>query len=470
MRNSINKRGGVSLSKKLIILLLCLVVLISAFSVNFASAAGKKVTLVVGDWPRENEPARVATFKKYQKIMLDRYNVEVVPDYYQYAVSSFLPKAAAGTLPILYNSWFTEVQKIVENGYAADITAPMKKAGWHKALNPQILPLISDKGKIYAIPKYAYVQGLECNIELFKAAGLVDANGVPKAPKTYEELAQTAKIIKDKTGAAGFILETNNNCGGWHFMNIAWSYGVVFEKRVGGKWTAAFNSPEGVAALQYVKDLKWKYKVLPDTTLLDWASGQQVLATNQGSMLFFNATDHDGFNFQIDNYKISKDNIAMFSLPAGPKGRYAQIGGDIWMFAPNATKAQIEAGLKWLELLGKSPQFTDEIKENEIANYKTDVAGKHVVGGKELQIWTDKAAIKARDELRSKYINVNLAMFKDYNENKATLRSEEPIACQELYKELDKVIQAVLTDANADPKALLDKAAANFQKDVLDKQ
>ncbi|HBE77302.1 MAG TPA: ABC transporter substrate-binding protein, partial [Firmicutes bacterium] len=297
------------MSKKLIILLLCLVVIISTFSFNFATAtaAGKKVTLVVGDWPRENEPARVATFKKYQKIMLDKYNVEVIPDYYQYAVSSFLPKAAAGTLPTLYNSWFTEVRKIVENGYAADITGPMKKAGWHKSLNPQILPLISDQGKIYAVPKYAYVQGLECNIQLFKTAGLVDAGGVPKAPKTYEELAETAKIIKDKTGAAGFILETNNNCGGWHFMNIAWSFGTVFEKKEGGKWIAAFNSPEGVAALQYVRDLKWKYKVLPDSTLLDWASGQQVLATNQGAMLFFNATDHDGFNFQIDNYKISKD-------------------------------------------------------------------------------------------------------------------------------------------------------------------
>ena len=396
--------------------------------------------------------------------MLEKYNIEVVPDDYQYAVSSFLPKAAAGTLPILYNSWFTETQKIAENGYAADITSAMKKAGWDKALNPQVLPLISSKGKIYAIPNYGYVQGLECNVQLFKAAGLVDANGVPKAPKTYEELAQTAKIIKDKTGAAGFVLDTNNNTGGWHFMNIAWSFGTVFEKQVAGKWTATFNSPEGVAALSYVKDLKWKYKVLPDTTLLDWASGQQVLATNQGAMLFFAGNDHDGFNFQIDNYKINKDNIAIFSLPAGPKGRFSLIGGDTWMFAPNATKDQIDAGLKWCELLGSAPTFTDEIKENEITRYKTDVAGGHVVGSNSLQIWTSPARIKALNKIRSQYVNVNPAFFKDYNESKNTFRAEEPVACQELYKALDKVIQAVLTDANADPKALMDKAVANFKR------
>ena len=65
------KKGGVSLSKKFILLLLCLVLLISVFSMNFATAASKKVTLVVGNWPRENEPARVAAFKKYQKIMLE---------------------------------------------------------------------------------------------------------------------------------------------------------------------------------------------------------------------------------------------------------------------------------------------------------------------------------------------------------------------------------------------------------------
>ena len=36
-----------------------------------------------------------------------------------------------------------------------------------------------------------------------------------------------------------------------------------------GKWKATFNSPEAANALQYIKDLKWKYDVLPTNTLVN---------------------------------------------------------------------------------------------------------------------------------------------------------------------------------------------------------
>ncbi len=35
---------------------------------------------------------------------------------------------------------------------------------------------------------------------------------------------ETAKVIREKTGKAGYALPTINNQGGWHFMNIAWSW------------------------------------------------------------------------------------------------------------------------------------------------------------------------------------------------------------------------------------------------------
>ena len=455
--------------KRQVVIGLSFALLVSVFSV--VGLAQPKVTISVGAWPRENEPERLATAKKFAKIMLEKYNVEVVGDEWQYAVDSFIPKATGGTLPTVYNTWFTEPQKIIDNGYAANITKQMKKYGLDKAINPQILSILSKNSKIYGIPDNGYVQGLACNVKLFKQAGLVDAGGVPKAPKTFEELAQTAKIIKDKTGAAGFIMETSNNCGGWHFMNIAWSFGTVFEKKIKGKWTATFNNPEGVAALQYLKDLKWKYKVLPDTALVDWAGGQQIFATNQGAMFFFGGSYHGGFQFAIDNYKIGKDDISMFSLPAGPKGRYALVGGNVWMFAPNATPAQIEAGIHWLDLNGLSPKVSEEFKLSEEANYKTDKDAGYVVGVDGLPVWVNPEKTKITEAIRQKYLNVNPGLFADYNNMKqVTLKPEEPVACQELYKALDKAVQTVLTDSNADVKAVLDKTAADFQKDVLDRQ
>ena len=78
--------------------------------------------------------------------------------------------------------------------------------------------------------------------------------------KTFEELIQTAKTIKEKTGQAGFAIPTSGTEGGWIFANLAWNFGVKFMDKVDGKWKATFNTPEAVEAFQYLSDLKWKYK------------------------------------------------------------------------------------------------------------------------------------------------------------------------------------------------------------------
>lgn len=86
-------------------------------------------------------------------------------------------------------------------------------------MNDNIKGLLSDSdGKVYGVPRDAYGLGLMCNVELFEKAGLVDENGVPKFPKTFDELAETAKKIKEKTGAAGLCLLAKDNSGGWHFL------------------------------------------------------------------------------------------------------------------------------------------------------------------------------------------------------------------------------------------------------------
>ena len=113
------------------------------------------------------------------------------------------------------------------------------------------------------------------NAEVFADAGLVDEDGIPLYPKTWEELAEVAQTIKDETGSAGLCLLAQDNAGGWHFSNIAWCFGAELEEQdADGKWMANLNSPEAVAAMQYVKDLKWKYDVLTsDPTSENWGTG-----------------------------------------------------------------------------------------------------------------------------------------------------------------------------------------------------
>jgi ABC-type glycerol-3-phosphate transport system substrate-binding protein len=330
-----------------------------------------------------------------------------------------------------------------------------------------MLKLVTKDGKIYGVPDGGYYMGVWYNINLFKQAGLLDDKGVPKFPRTYDELAQTAKIIKDKTGKAGFFLPTKNNQGGWEFMNIAWSYGAEFEKQENGKWKAVFNSPEAVAALQYVKDLKWKYDVLPDNALVSVDDGFKLFGTDQVAMGFATTDWRDN---PINDYKMSKDAIAMSAIPGGPKGRIALFGGNLRMFANNATPDQIDAGFKWLKIIGKSPDVDQDAMKGLDDSQATEKNLNRVAGVHGLLPWVNKEKLDAMNAIYDKYRNVNLDLWKDYMENQGvTIRPEEPMNAQELYKALDTAIQAVLIDKNSDPKAVLDKAVADFQKDYLDK-
>jgi ABC-type glycerol-3-phosphate transport system substrate-binding protein len=306
------------------------------------------------------------------------------------------------------------------------------------------------------------------NVELFQKAGLVDKSGLPLYPKTWDELAKTAKIIKDKTGAAGLCLLAKDNAGGWHFTNIAWGFGAKFEVQKGGKWVAQLNSPEAIAAVQYVKDLRWKYDVLTaDPTNEDWGTGFRELGTGAAAM-YIGAQDAVNQPTQVNGLDVKS--LSLVPVPAGPKGQFSLMGGTPYMFAKNATPAQVTAALHYLEVMGKAPVVT----EKSVAGLRADAANRKSQGVPvvpSFPAWTDPAFLKAQADANAASANVDMRLYKDYYAKvaeKGNLKTEEPYAAQDLYAELTKVLQAVVTDKNADPKALLDAAQKNFQP-ILDK-
>lgn len=431
-------------------------------------AEPQPVTITVGNWPKPNDEAATQVFADLEAMMKEKYpHVTLKHDEWGYDVVSFLPKAVSGQLPTIYDSFYTEADKIIKANYSADITAQMKKHGFDKGINPELLKMVERDGKFYGLPKDGYVIGMMYNLNVFKEADLLDENGVPLMPKTYEELAETAALIKERTGKAGFFFPTKNNYGGWMFMNIAWAYGADFEEQVDGKWKAIFNSPEAVAALQYVKDLKWKYGVLGDNNLVDMTDLMMQFGTDQAGMAF------GMFEFMsvlVVNAQMSKDSLAMSALPSGPAGPAALLGGGLYMFAPGSTQEQLDAAFQWLELRGLTPHATPEMLEVLETGLKVQHEQGYPVGPQGLQIWTDPERTAAEKEVLEKYTNVNMALFEDYMVNGSNgLRPEPPVNAQELYKSLDAVIQAVLTNEKADPQQLLDRAVAEFQRDYLDK-
>ena len=420
----------------------------------------------IGYWPdQETDPQQYDVYEEYRQQMKEKYpNIEIVPDQFKYQPDTVLTMAASGQLPNLYRVPYTEPKKMIEAGFAKDITELFKKNGYDKAVTPAILNLIESDGKYYGIPYSGYVLGLMCNMELFRQAGLVNEDDSPKAPKTFEELIQTAKTIKEKTGQAGFVIPTSGTDGGWIFTNLAWNFGAKFMDKVDGKWKATFNTPEVAEALQYLSDLKWKYDVLPDNILMSMKDTLKTMAVNQAAMML---SAEDGFQKVVKNYKGSLDQIAYTAIPEGPGGRYALMGGDIWMMSSETTDEQADAILKWLEIKGDVAELTEEKSQNLQKDLQAKVEQGLPVFRQSFNIWADKNRVDAENEIYEKYTNVPASHIANIAEN-VTPREEEPVNAQQLYSALSSVMQEVLNNKDADIPSILDKANANFQKDFLD--
>ena len=204
-----------------------------------------KIAISTSGWPDPDSPSYPKALEREQAFEEANPDVDLEGDTWTFDLKTFYPKAESGTLPTIYRCNFTEIQRIIDGEYAADITKVLKKRGYEGKFSKKVEAVISKDGKFYSFPISTYILGLAVNMDLFKEAGLVETDGTPKQPKDWYEMAEFAEQIKEKTGKDGFVMPTMNNAGGWIFTVIAWSFGTEFMKQdKDGKWIATFDSPE----------------------------------------------------------------------------------------------------------------------------------------------------------------------------------------------------------------------------------
>jgi len=432
-------------------------------------AADEPITISLGSWPDDSLADDVTLWEGYTATFNETHpNVTVVPASYIYAVDTFAPLCESGNCPTMYDTWFTEPKKIIAEGYARDITDILQERGWLDAMNPAVRALLSDdNGRVYGVPRDGYALGLMMNADLFKEAGLVDADGYPLYPTTWKDLAEKAVTIKEKTGAAGLCLLAADNAGGWHFSNIAWTFGAKFTTaNADGTYTADVDSKEAIAAMEYVKSLKWDYDVLTADPLSEtWGTGFTALATGDAAM-YIAANDAVNQPTQVNGLPL--ESLAMCGIPSGDAGTVSLAGGTPYMFAADATDAQVNACLDYLEVMGKAPTATATVEAGLVADAKNRIAnGVPVISG--FQCWVNADRLALVDKVDKEYGNVDSKMYEAYTKatTEGELRAEESGSAQDLYAELTKVLQEVLTNKDADVASLMKTADENYQT-ILD--
>jgi multiple sugar transport system substrate-binding protein len=229
--------------------------------------------------------------------------------------------------------------------------------------SPNIMASVTKNGRIYAIPLGTYCLGLYYNIDHLKAAGLE-----PRPPQNRDEfLEYVRKLTIDKNGDGTIDQWGWYSFGGWPFRVLWQWYTLLFQNggsllSADGK-RAAFNSPEGVAALQFYVDLIHKEKVAPK----DPADPEEAFRVGMLSL-------HVNGPWMINLFKEQPDlNWAVAPMPL--LGKTQAVWGDAHLMCiPKQSAEKTEAAMtlaKWL-----SDNSIDWAKAGQVAVRNSIVASE----------------------------------------------------------------------------------------------
>jgi multiple sugar transport system substrate-binding protein len=428
-----------------------------------AATADKRasVTISVASLIPGSSDAAVQQFNQ-QVAQFEKANpgITIKPVEYQWTGPTFAARLAAGTLPTVFEVPFTDARTLGDNGQLADLTSYVKKLPYFKRYNPAVLAEgTTGKGKIVALPKGAYAQALHYNRKLFQQAGL----NPNKPPTTWNEVARDAKLIAQKTGKAGYAeMAKNDNTGGWILTTVVYSLGGRMETGHGASAKATLDNPMTIQALNMLKKMRWTDNSMGSNFSMGWSDiNQQFAAGNIGMYI----SGSDVYTNLVQASNVDPSIYGLGALPLGSSKKAGVLGGGTLAgVKPSANSAEKAAAVKWIDFYYEQPLVT---KSQAIRNAQTLVANKQPVGVPALPIFNLAQYTLANSWIKP-YINVPVAQMKPFTTGifKQTLVPEPAVATQSVYHALDPVVQAVLTDKNADVRSLLAQANSSAQSAI----
>lgn len=449
------------------VLLMASILLCAAAVMLFASGGGEtqgseagddQVVVTLTHAALENDEMGI----QREQWLIERYREiepNVIIDYqpYRYDPQTFPARFAGGQMEDTYAVFFTEPQKLISSGYAADVTQWVEDLPFIDEFDPAILSVAQDlDGNIYGLPHDAYALGLMYNRELLEQAGLDPDD----PPVTWEELRDYALIITDELdGVDGFNLRNEGGLGGWMMVTMMYTFGGDAEQKIDGEWRATYNNPGMVEALEFLHTLLHMDGVsTPDIT--GWGNFPQVQDFAAGKVAMTIAAG-DTLKWMVGNMEDFDVNTVGFGrMPDG--GANATLGGGtVWLYNPKSDPRVLEEAVKY----NVWRDFDPESYENDIA---AQAARGDLIGFPMINIFTGEFG-QVRDRIIEQYANAPREYYTDYINADVQVRAEPPIEAQALYIELGLVYQEVMSRLEPRIQAILDASVQKFQRQVLDR-
>lgn len=426
-----------------------------------SSAPAAPVNLsVVGLLPGATPEAQANLANQVKLFEAANPNIKVTTKEYEWKATTFAADLAGGTLPDVFEIPFTDAKTLIANGQIADMNDMLGEFPFGGAFNPNVLQYgQGPDGHAYGIPaKSVYGIGLHYNRDLFTKAGL----DPDKPPTTWDEVRAYAKQIADKTKAAGYIQMTQSNTGGWQLTVATYSRGGQMETvDAAGKATATLDNDATKAALQFLKDLRWTDNAAGSNFNLDWSTINQAFAAGQIGMY---TSGQDVYTSLVQANAIKPEMYGLTMIPLDGPNAGVLGGGTMAAVKAGSSDDVRRAAAKWISHWYLS-RYTSEEAAKAFNQQAFD--DKQPVGTPELPMFSDENLQQYREWIKP-LINVPLDHMTGFTEKigAAKILNEPPVATQDVYAALDPVVQAVLTDKNADINALLADANKTAQRAI----
>jgi multiple sugar transport system substrate-binding protein len=439
------------------LLALCAGSVSSAAAKNVAKGA-KPVTISVVSLIPGSTPAAIQQFNN-QVAQFEKKNpaIHLKTVEYQWTGPTFAAKLAAGTLPTVFTVPFTDARTLGDNGQLADLTAEAKTLPYFAKFNPAVLAEGTTAAKkIVALPTAAYAMALHYNRSLFTQAGL-DPN---KPPTTWAQVEADAKQIAEKTGKAGYAeMGKADNSAGWVLTTLVYALGGRMETGSGTKATATLNNPQAVTALNLLKKMRWTDNSMGSNFDWGWSDINQAFAAGNVG-IYINGSDV--YTNLVSASNIDPSIYGVTTIPIAKNKTSGVLGGGTLVAVrPDANTAARAAAVKWIDFYYEQPLIS---KAQAVRNAQTLVDGKQPVGVPALPIF-NKAQYDLANTWIKPYINVPQNQMKPFTTGifNEKLIPEPAASTQSVYHALDTVVEAVLTDKNANIPQLLQQANSTAQ-------
>lgn len=417
-----------------------------------------QVTLSVVSLIPGSEQAAFDAFDARVKQFEEAYpNITVEPQEYEWKATTFAAQLAGGTLPDVFEIPLTDAKTLIENGQLADVDAQFQALPYAGDFNDTLLEAGKGAdGKVYAIPaKSIYGVALHYNRDLFTQAGL----DPDKPPTTWDEVRQDAKQIKDRTGVAGYAEMAASNTGGWQLTAATYARGGRVQKvNADGSYTATIDNPATRDALQFLHALRWEDDSLLADATLDWGTINQAFAAGQLGMY---TSGSDVYTSLVQTNGIEPSMYGLTGMPLGGADSGVLVGGTLAAVNAKADDATKDAAVKWIDFYYLS-KLRDQ--DQAVADAKVNAESGQPVGTPVLPIFSREQYETALGWVKD-YVNVPLDQMTGYTD----VMFDQPVvgepsrSTQETYAAMDALVQAVVTDKNADLDSLLSAADTQVQ-------